>query len=164
MRIFRQAIKVSVTGTLRKTADSGFAGTAILRAGRTGTKLVKQKRQTGAADVADPRELRLRVYVGDVIAMGPGKADLLAAIAGTGSISGAGRALGISYKRCWDLVETMNANFAEPLVATAAGGSSGGGAVLTALGEEVLADYQAIVEAASRAISPQLQQFRRHLK
>ncbi len=125
---------------------------------------MKQKRQPVAKDVVDPRELRLRVYAGDVIAMGPGKADLLAAIASTGSISGAGRALGMSYKRCWDLVETMNSSFVAPLVATAAGGSSGGGAVLTALGEQVLGDYQALVESARTAVEPELLKFRRHLR
>ena len=112
----------------------------------------------------DSREVKLRVYAGKVIAMGPGKADLLAAIASTGSISGAGRALGMSYKRCWDLVETMNESFVEPLVATSAGGSSGGGAVLTLLGERVLSDYQTVVEAAWAAVAPQLKKFRRHLK
>lgn len=112
----------------------------------------------------DSRELKLRVYAGEVIAMGPGKADLLAAIASTGSISGAGRALGMSYKRCWDLVETMNTSFVEPLVATSAGGSAGGGAVLTALGERVLADYLELVDAAQTAIAAPLGTFRKYLK
>ena len=115
-------------------------------------------------DARDAREVKLRIYAGAVIAMGPGKADLLAAIASTGSISGAGRALGMSYRRCWDLVETMNESFVEPLVATSTGGSLGGGAVLTSLGERVLADYQSLVEAAWAAVAPRLDKFRRHLK
>ena len=126
--------------------------------------MVKQVRKHVAGTARDAREVKLRVYAGPVIAMGPGKADLLAAIASTGSISGAGRALGMSYKRCWDLVETMNVSFVEALVATAAGGSSGGGAVLTPLGQRVLADYQALVEAAWTAVAPQLHKFRRYLK
>lgn len=125
---------------------------------------MKQKRQAAATDAVDARELRLRIYAGDVIAMGPGKADLLAAIASTGSISGAGRALGMSYKRCWDLVETMNVSFVGPLVATSAGGSSGGGAVLTALGEQVLGDYQSLMETAWAAVAPELRKFRLHLR
>ena len=74
--------------------------------------------KTASADAgtASHRELRLRVYVGSVIAMGPGKADLLSAIEATGSISAAARELGMSYKRCWDLVSIMNEQFKAPLV------------------------------------------------
>ncbi len=127
---------------------------------------MKQTRPQVAKDMAstDPRELKLRVYAGDVIAMGPGKADLLAAIAGTGSISGAGRALGMSYKRCWDLVAIMNVSFVEPLVASNAGGSGGGGASLTPLGEKVLHDYQAMRVKALAAIVTDVRKFRKYLK
>jgi len=114
--------------------------------------------------VGDERELRVRVYAGDAIAMGPGKADLLAAIAATGSISGAGRALGMSYKRAWDLVATMNENFDPPLVATNAGGSGGGGAALTAAGEAVLLEFRAMQQKAQLAIAADLRKFRKHLK
>lgn len=73
---------------------------------------------------------------------GPGKADLLEHIAATGSISAAGRAMGMSYKRAWMLVEALNAGFASPLVESARGGPGGGGAALTAMGEEVLQRYR----------------------
>ena len=107
-----------------------------------------------------PRELRLRVYAADVIAMGPGKADLLEAIDRNGSISGAGRELGISYKRCWDLVETMNTSFREPLVATAAGGSRGGGTVLTDCGRKVLAQFRRMEQHARDAVVDEMVRFR----
>lgn len=94
--------------------------------------------------------LHLRLLAGDTIAFGPGKADLLEAIAATGSISAAGRCLGLSYRRAWALVDTMNRLFAEPLVAAAKGGSGGGGAALTPVGAAALADYRA-AEAAARA-------------
>jgi len=110
------------------------------------------------------RELRLRVYAGDAIAMGPGKADLLEAIDRIGSISGAGRELGISYKRCWDLVETMNASFREPLVATAAGGSRGGGTVLTDCGREVLAQFRRMEERARESVTDEMTRFRTFLR
>ena len=110
------------------------------------------------------RELRLRVYAGDAIAMGPGKADLLEAIDRIGSISGAGRELGISYKRCWDLVETMNASFREPLVATAAGGSRGGGTVLTDCGREVLAQFRRMEEHARESVTDEMTRFRTFLR
>lgn len=74
--------------------------------------------------------------------MGPGKAALLESIAATGSISAAGRALGMSYKRAWLLVDSMNTHFRGPLVEAAKGGSDRGGAVLTPLGSDVLACYR----------------------
>jgi len=86
----------------------------------------------------------LRLYFGPLV-FGPGKADLLQAIAEEGSISAAGRRMGMSYKRAWSLVEEMNAAFAEPLVLSARGGAHGGGAQLTAAGHAVLADYRALL-------------------
>jgi molybdate transport system regulatory protein len=88
--------------------------------------------------------LQVRLYRDDEIALGPGKADLLEAIAKTGSISGAAREMGMSYRRAWLLVDTMNRCFRSSLVETAAGGSQGGGTHLTPLGEEVLARYRAL--------------------
>lgn len=96
-------------------------------------------------------QIRARLMAGDDIAMGPGKADLLAAIAATGSISGAARQMGMSYRRAWLLVDTMNRCFREPLVSSAAGGSQGGGARLTPLGEEVLNKYRALEQALDSA-------------
>jgi len=86
----------------------------------------------------------LRLYYGKLV-FGPGKADLLQAIAEEGSISAAGRRMGMSYKRAWSLVEEMNDAFAEPLVLSARGGAHGGGAQLTATGQAVLAEYRALL-------------------
>src|SRR3546814_17276525 len=72
-----------------------------------------------------PLKIKLQLFCGDEIAMGPGKADLLEAISAQGSISAAGRALGMSYRRTWLLVDVMNRCFRAPLVETAAGGSHG---------------------------------------
>lgn len=80
--------------------------------------------------------------------MGPGKADLLDAIVREGSISAAGRALGMSYRRTWLLVDTMNRCWEGPLVETSMGGKVGGGARLTSLGRSVLARYRALQGAA----------------
>lgn len=76
--------------------------------------------------------------------MGPGKADLLEAIDRTGSISAAGRALGMSYRRAWLLVDSMNRCFSDRLVDTIAGGGQAKGARLTPTGREVLALYRAL--------------------
>lgn len=100
---------------------------------------------------------RVRLCRGGEIAMGPGKAELLAAIASEGSISAAGRKLGMSYRRAWLLVDTMNRCFREPLVVSAAGGQHGGGAHLSPLGEEVLVLYQALEADVARSAEAHFQ-------
>lgn len=93
-------------------------------------------------------DLKLRLVQGDDVAIGPGKADLLQAIAQTGSISAAARAMNMSYRRAWLLVEVMNRSFKEPVVTRSVGGSHGGGAHLTETGVLALAEFRK-VEAAS---------------
>lgn len=83
--------------------------------------------------------------------MGPGKADLLERIGQCGSIAAAGREMGMSYKRAWELIGTLNAMFRAPLVESTRGGPGGGGAVLTELGREVLAQYRAFEEETATA-------------
>ncbi len=88
--------------------------------------------------------LRIRIYFSAAEMMGPGKAELLDRIARTGSIAAAGREMGMSYKRAWMLIETMNAMFRAPVVESTRGGPGGGGAVLTDTGLQVLSLYRAI--------------------
>ncbi len=95
--------------------------------------------------------LRLRLLFGDRLVLGPGKAELLAGIRETGSISAAGRSMGMSYKRAWSLVEEMNAAFREPLVTSARGGAGGGGAFLTGAGVTVLEAYRSMLAATEGA-------------
>lgn len=80
--------------------------------------------------------------------MGPGKADLLDAIEATGSISAAGRAMGMSYRRAWMLVDAMNRCFAQPLVETHPGGGQQAGAKVTELGRQMREAYRKVVEQA----------------
>ena len=89
--------------------------------------------------IDDRLEPHIRILLGSSIAIGPGKAALLGAIGETGSIDGAGRRMGMSYRSAWVLVKTMNACFRGPLIEAAKGGMGGGGARLTAMGREVLA-------------------------
>jgi molybdate transport system regulatory protein len=89
-------------------------------------------------------KLKIQLMCGDEIAMGPGKADLLDAIRAHGSISAAGRAMEMSYRRAWLLVDAMNRCWQGPLVETSPGSSHGGGARVTPLGEAVLAHYRAL--------------------
>jgi molybdate transport system regulatory protein len=102
-------------------------------------------------DPGPPPALRLRVLFGEGAMLGPGKADLLDGIRDAGSIAAAGRAMGMSYKRAWSLVEEMNAAFRAPLVARTRGGPRGGGARLTETGEAVLAHYRALERLAAEA-------------
>src|ERR1700726_733682 len=94
--------------------------------------------------------LTLRVDFGTDRAIGPGKVLLREAIRDTGSISQAGRALGMSYRRAWLLVDDMNRCFREPVVAAQPGGLQGGGATLTDFGAELIRNYRAI-EAEAKA-------------
>ena len=94
--------------------------------------------------VAGPLKVTARLVCGDQFAIGPGKATVLEAIADTGSISAAGRALGMSYRRVWMLVDSMNRCWDAALVETSAGGR--GGSRLTERGREVLARYRAMEE------------------
>ncbi len=105
-----------------------------------------------------PARLTLRVDLGPEQAIGPGKIKLLETIASTGSISQAGRALGMSYRRAWLLVADLNQCFREPVVAAQTGGSRGGGAALTPFGTQLVAHYRAIEKTAHRAGARHLKQ------
>ena len=74
--------------------------------------------------------------------LGAGKIALLEAIDKTGSISAAGRAHAMSYRRAWLLVDELNQLFAEPLVSAHQGGQRGGGATLTERGRRIVALYR----------------------
>lgn len=94
--------------------------------------------------IIGPLRLKVQLFSGDVGAMGPGKANLLDAIERTGSISAAGRDLGMSYRRAWMLVDEMNRCWSDRLVETRSGGGEQSGARLTDCGREVLAAYKAL--------------------
>lgn len=113
----------------------------------------------GSAEV----RFRLRITKGRDIAVGPGKIDLLEAIANTGSIAAAAKALGMSYRRAWLLVDTMNRCFEEAVVTAETGGSRGGGARITPLGEEVVRRYRRAEASAHKAAASDLRALKRML-
>ena len=115
-----------------------------------------KKRPTKAARSISAAELRLRVDFGAFGAIGPGKIRLLELIGEHGSISTAGRAMKMSYRRAWLLVESLNLAFREPVVSTQRGGADGGGAALTAFGRNVIARYHAIETEAATAVEENL--------
>lgn len=106
---------------------------------------------------------KLRVVVAPGVGIGPGKAALLEGIKETGSISAAGRKIGMSYKRAWYLVEAMNSHFDRPLVEASKGGKTGGGAKLTPLGEDVLSAFREMEAATDKVIAPALRRLRRKI-
>lgn len=103
---------------------------------------------------------QLRVMLGDEIAFGPGKADLLDAIRETGSISGAGKKMGMSYRRAWLLVDSMSRCFQQPLVDAAKGGANGGGTQLTVLGTQVLEHYRALQQEVTAITQKHFENFK----
>jgi molybdate transport system regulatory protein len=91
--------------------------------------------------------------------MGPGKADLLEAIARHGSISAAAREMKMSYRRAWILMDSLNHSFGQTVVETATGGQGGGGASVTEAGREILRRYRRMESKAAASIENELSQF-----
>lgn len=114
-------------------------------------------KRTVKAKVSDQRGCpRLRISLRDGLILGPGKVELLEAIEQEGSISGAARTMGMSYRRAWLLVDALNRMFDAPAVITSPGGAHGGGAEITELGKDVAAAYRRIEERANVAIREEL--------
>lgn len=110
------------------------------------------------------RGLTLRVLGARAAALGPGKAELIERIYQTGSISAAARAMGMSYRRAWQLVEALNADFREPVVSTAVGGRKGGGASVTVYGRRLAARFRAMEDKAAAAVAADLRRLAAELK
>ena len=117
------------------------------------------RRRTPTARLLDEARLRLRVVLGAGHRLGPGKIDLLEAIASTGSITAAGKRLGMSYRRAWLLIDEANRMFEKPLVVASAGGPGGGGARLTELGEDLVAAFRRLEERSRSAMIEELGRF-----
>jgi molybdate transport system regulatory protein len=108
--------------------------------------------------------LTLRVDFGSGRALGPGKVRLLEAIDKTGSISQAGKALGMSYRRAWLLVDDMNNCFRDAVISAQPGGAHGGGATLTPFGQRLIERYRAIETDAMDAARKHLNDLEQALK
>lgn len=98
----------------------------------------------------------LRVTLSETAYVGPGRADLLELIDKTGSISAAGKAMGMSYKRAWGLVQALNEGFGQALVESSRGGASQGGAHLTEAGHFVLDRYRSMQDKTRQAIAEEV--------
>ena len=104
--------------------------------------------------------LTIRIDFGAYGYLGPGKVALMELISKHGSISAAGKDMGMSYRRAWLLVDEINQIFREPLVEKQMGGSGGGGARLTKLGRDIVGRYRAIEGAAATASAADLRAMR----
>jgi molybdate transport system regulatory protein len=94
--------------------------------------------------------IRLRVDFGPQLAVGPGKIALLEAIRSAGSLSQAARELGMSYRRAWLLLDSLNGAFVAPVARSSKGGRHGGGSQLTPLGEQLIRTYRSFETAAQQ--------------
>ena len=101
-------------------------------------------------------ELSIRIDFGPGQRVGPGKITLLEQIAELGSISAGGRAMEMSYRRAWELIDELNAIFGQPVVESRSGGKKGGGATLTPLGLSLIMRYRAMERAAAAAAGADL--------
>jgi molybdate transport system regulatory protein len=101
-------------------------------------------------------ELSIRIDFAPGLRVGPGKIQLLEQIAALGSISAGGRAMDMSYRRAWELIEELNGIFGQPVVESRSGGKKGGGATLTPLGLSLISRYRAMERAAAAATEPHL--------
>jgi molybdate transport system regulatory protein len=107
--------------------------------------------------------LHLRLDFGDERSIGPGKIRLLELINETGSISAAGRALAMSYRQAWLLVDELNRMFREPVVIAQTGGGGGGGAAVTETGNDIVRLYREMERRAYGASTPEIRSLARLL-
>jgi molybdate transport system regulatory protein len=128
---------------------------------------LKSKEGAKDADTADlPAEVRFRMRItkGETIALGPGKVSLLEAIREHGSISAAARSLDMSYRRAWLLVDELNRSLKSPATISEQGGQSGGGCVLTPVGERIIRLYRDVEAQAEAACAQQIASLTQLLK
>lgn len=97
------------------------------------------------------KALSVRIDLDSGARIGPGKVRLLELVDETGSISAAGRKMGMSYRRAWMLVNSLSEALGEAVVETRKGGSAGGGARLTDSGRGVIRHYRAVERKAGKA-------------
>lgn len=128
---------------------------------------LKSKDSAKEADAAkQPAEVRFRMRItkGETIALGPGKVALLEAIREQGSISAAARSLDMSYRRAWLLVDELNRSLKSPATLSEQGGQSGGGCVLTPVGERIIKLYRDVEAQAEAACARQIASLTQLLK
>lgn len=128
---------------------------------------LKTKDGVTDADTANqPTEVRFRMRImkGETIALGPGKVALLEAVRKQGSISAAARSLDMSYRRAWLLIDELNRSLKAPATISEQGGQSGGGCVLTPVGESIIRLYRDVEAQSAAACAEQIASLTKLLK
>jgi molybdate transport system regulatory protein len=110
-----------------------------------------------------PQKLGIRLLLGNTAALGPGKIKLIKAIEKTGSISGAAKVMDMSYRRAWNLADSINRDFSNEIIVASSGGKGGGGAVVSAIGLDIIKRYQEIEKKALQSVNEELEEFARYL-
>ena len=111
-----------------------------------------------------PQNPKIRLLLGNITTLGPGKIELINAIGRAGSISGAAKIVGMSYRRAWNLVDSINQDFSIQIIITSSGGKGGGGAFVSDVGLEIIKRYQEIETKALASVSDDLEDFQCYLK
>lgn len=106
-----------------------------------------------------PLSVRLRIYFGTDLAIGPGRIELLERVQQTGSLAKAAREMGMSYRRAWQLMQSLNQSLASPATVAATGGRGGGGATVTPNGLALIRAYRRWEAGATRNAKKQLAKF-----
>ncbi|SAK50358.1 ModE family transcriptional regulator [Caballeronia temeraria] len=130
----------------------------------TTLKTPENSAETDAADQPAEVRFRMRIMKGETIAIGPGKVSLLEAVRKHGSISAAARSLDMSYRRAWLLIDEINRSLKSPATISEQGGQSGGGCVLTPVGESIVKLYRDVEAQAQNACADQIESLTQLLK
>lgn len=94
-------------------------------------------------------KVRVRIDFDDLHSVGPGKIALLERMRDCGSLSQAARELDMSYRRAWQLLDSLNTSFNEPVIVTSIGGKGGGGSEITKLGLALIDTFRALEKDVS---------------
>ncbi|WP_259295157.1 winged helix-turn-helix domain-containing protein [Paraburkholderia sp. DHOC27] len=131
---------------------------------KTSTLSAAAARTTASAKTAPEVRFRMRIRTGETVALGPGKVDLLEAVREQGSISAAARSLGMSYRRAWLLIDELNKSLKSPATVSEQGGQSGGGCVLTPVGETIVRLYREVEAQAQKSCAKQISELTRMIR
>jgi molybdate transport system regulatory protein len=108
--------------------------------------------------------VRVRIYFGETLAIGPGRIELLEGVQRTGSLSQAARDMGMSYRRAWLLMQSLNESLSSPASFATRGGRRGGGATVTSTGRALIQTYRRTEAKVARNISERFARFARHTR
>lgn len=147
-----------------KTQSVPAKKTGVKAGIKTGTQAPIPASTTSRGKTRPEVRFRMRIRKGDTVALGPGKVELLEAVREHGSISAAARSLDMSYRRAWLLIDELNQSLKSPATVSEQGGQSGGGCVLTPVGESIVRLYRDVEAQAEAACAKQIDELIRLIR